>query len=247
VRLQHPLGIDYDAGVLHVADTYNHKIKKIISETATSVTYLGTGKPGHRDGQDPEFYEPGGVSVAAGKLYIADTNNHAIRVADLATADVTTLRLRGLSIPLAVVGFHHTSFGTDAVIDVSPQQVRAGQAGQLTVYLELPAGYHLNPHAPLIYRVDVHGEGITMREKDRRFQDITPSLPLTIPFQTMAGRHQGGLDIDMTFYYCRADDTGVCAIQSVRWNVPLQTVEHGPIGEPTVSYKTVVPVPPKPL
>jgi thiol-disulfide isomerase/thioredoxin len=247
VRLQHPLGIDYDAGVLYVADTYNHKIKKITPETATSVTYLGTGKPGYDDSQHPEFYEPGGVSVAAGKLYIADTNNHAIRVADLATAEVSTLRLRGLSIPLAVAGFHSTRFDTDAVIHVPPQQVRAGQAGHLTVYLELPPGYHLNPRAPLVYRVDVHGAGITMSEKDRRFQDIAPSLPLTIPFQTVAGRHQGALEIDMTFYYCREDDTGVCAIQSVRWNVPLHTVEQGPTVDPTVSYTTVAPTLSKPL
>ena len=29
------------------------------------------------------FNEPGGISVARNKLYIADTNNHRIRVADL--------------------------------------------------------------------------------------------------------------------------------------------------------------------
>ena len=87
VRLQHPLGVTYHDNILYVADTYNHKIKKIGPATATSTTYLGSGKPGRRDGQEPEFYEPGGLSLAAGKLYIADTNNHAIRVADLATGD----------------------------------------------------------------------------------------------------------------------------------------------------------------
>ena len=39
------------------------------------------------------FHEPAGVSVAKGKLYIADTNNHVIRVADLVTGDVTTLEI----------------------------------------------------------------------------------------------------------------------------------------------------------
>ena len=42
-----------------------------------------------------QFHEPGGLSVAGGVLYIADTNNHAIRVADLASREVTTLELRG--------------------------------------------------------------------------------------------------------------------------------------------------------
>src|SRR5262245_57047581 len=80
VRLQHPRGGEYNENVLYVADTYNHKIKKIGPVTATSTTYLGSGKPGRRDGKEPEFYEPGGLSIVAGKLYIADTNNHAIRV-----------------------------------------------------------------------------------------------------------------------------------------------------------------------
>ena len=32
--------------------------------------------------------------MAGGELYIADTNNHAVRVADLATEEVATLALR---------------------------------------------------------------------------------------------------------------------------------------------------------
>jgi hypothetical protein len=43
-----------------------------------------------------QFHEPSDVSIAGGKLYIADTNNHAIRVADLNTLEVSTLELKGL-------------------------------------------------------------------------------------------------------------------------------------------------------
>jgi hypothetical protein len=35
------------------------------------------------------------VSVAGGRVYVADTNNHAIRVASLATGEVRTLALSG--------------------------------------------------------------------------------------------------------------------------------------------------------
>ena len=98
VRLQHPLGICFHDGVLYVADTYNNKIKRAYPNTKTVLTYLGTGEPGHRDGEATQatFYEPGDVSIAAGKLYVADTNNHAIRVADLETGQVSTLELKGL-------------------------------------------------------------------------------------------------------------------------------------------------------
>lgn len=98
VRLQHPLGVAYHDGALYVADTYNSKIKRVFPQTRTAITFLGSGKPGLRDGtgEDARFYEPGGLCAASGRFYIADTNNHSIRVADLETKQVTTLRLKGL-------------------------------------------------------------------------------------------------------------------------------------------------------
>ena len=98
VRLQHPVGIEYHDGILYVADTYNNKIKKIFPSTRGATGFLGSGSPGDKDGSAKvaEFYEPAGVTIANGKLYIADTNNHAIRVADLETGEVTTLELKGI-------------------------------------------------------------------------------------------------------------------------------------------------------
>jgi thiol-disulfide isomerase/thioredoxin len=242
VRLQHPLGVAYHDNILYVADTYNHKIKKIGPATATATTYFGSGKPGRRDGKEPEFYEPGGLSLAGGKLYIADTNNHAIRVADLATGAVSTLTLRGLAAPMAVAGFSSTNFGDEEIMQVAPQQVKAGAAGKILINLQFPEGYHLNPRAPLHYSVNISGAGVTMTESDRMGQAIAPPLPLALPFQAAVGTHQATADIDMTFYYCREDDTGVCVIQSVRWQVPLHTDPDGNASEAVVSYKVEAPV-----
>ena len=86
VRLQHPLGVAYGDGLLYVADTYNNKIKVIDLETRACRTLAGSGQAGHADSDDPRkatFDEPGGLAVAAGKLFVADTNNHIIRVVDL--------------------------------------------------------------------------------------------------------------------------------------------------------------------
>ncbi len=95
-RLQHPLGVAYHAGVLYVADTYNHRIKRLDPLTGAAQTFLGTGEAGRRDGPGAQagFWEPGGLSAAGDRLYIADTNNHAIRVAHLVTGEVTTLEVR---------------------------------------------------------------------------------------------------------------------------------------------------------
>ncbi len=103
VRMQHPIGIthhvsDDGGGVLYVADTYNHKIKRVLPKTRSAFTVAGVGKPGHVDGPfaQARFSEPSGLSIANRKMYIADTNNHAIRVADMETGEVATLELTGL-------------------------------------------------------------------------------------------------------------------------------------------------------
>ena len=98
VRLQHPLGISHRDGALYIADTYNHKIKKIMPVPRSAETLLGTGTAGHVDGGPTEaaFSEPGGLSFANGNLYIADTNNHQVRVVDIETWQVGTLEVKGL-------------------------------------------------------------------------------------------------------------------------------------------------------
>jgi DNA-binding beta-propeller fold protein YncE len=103
VRLQHPLGVAWHDGAVHVADTYNHKIKRLDPATGECRTVAGTGEPGHRDGPagSAAFSEPGGLAAAGGRLYVADTNNHAIRILDPVAGQVTTLQLRGLEPPQA--------------------------------------------------------------------------------------------------------------------------------------------------
>jgi hypothetical protein len=66
-------------------------------------------------------------------------------------------------------------------------------------------------------------------------------LPLAIPFQAAPGGHEAKLVIDLTFYYCREGDTGMCAIQSVRWNVPIRIAETRAAAMLMVSYTAVAP------
>ena len=87
VRLQHPLGIcaAVDGARLFIADTYNHKIKSLNPSTGEVRTFAGTSEEGAADGPRAAatFYEPGGVSATSDALYVADTNNHAVRRIDL--------------------------------------------------------------------------------------------------------------------------------------------------------------------
>ncbi|MCG8436222.1 MAG: redoxin domain-containing protein [Gammaproteobacteria bacterium] len=85
VRLQHPLGVDYQDGQLFIADTYNDKIKRVDPEARTSTTIAGG---------EGELNEPGGLSISGDRIYIADTNNHEIKVFDITTGELSSLMLQ---------------------------------------------------------------------------------------------------------------------------------------------------------
>lgn len=97
-RLQHALGVAHYDGKVYVADTYNNKIKVISIKDKQVLAFAGTGEAGTLD-SPAQFDEPSGLSYAAGKLYVADTNNHLIRTISVETGEVATLKIKGLNPP----------------------------------------------------------------------------------------------------------------------------------------------------
>ena len=239
VRLQHPLGLFTLGDKVLIADTYNHKIKQLDPATRTVKSLFGGGGPGQADGRAASFYEPGGLSVANDKLYIADTNNHAIRVIDLKTKSTSTLRIKDLQPPALA------ATSTTAEIESAPnaeelvvasQRVRAGTDGTLRVQVELPANYHLNPMAPQRYYVSVErgfpqlsvftlgGTGPVIKSKETKQTSKSLKLPLLIPFTT-SEPGEGELKIQVTLFYCREDNTGTCRIKTLVWRAPISVVK----------------------
>jgi sugar lactone lactonase YvrE len=69
------------SGNLYVADTRNHKIRKVTPD-GTVGTLAGSGLSGFADGTGSaaSFNSPNGIAVdSSGNVYVADTNNHRIR------------------------------------------------------------------------------------------------------------------------------------------------------------------------
>lgn len=242
VRLQHPLGIYALGDRLLIADTYNHKIKELDPKARTVKTFVGTGHAGQADGKSASFYEPAGLSVANGKLFVADANNHAIRIVDLKTKETSTLRIKGLEPPATVAIQTASDSEPNAEQIILPgQRIRANAKGSLIVNVELPAAYHLNPAAPQRYRVSVesgprqlglwsptvtgaigHDSVVSKSAKDLK-------LPLSIPvqaFETGAAE----LRVQMTLFYCREDNTGVCRIKTLVWRVPVAVTTEANAG-----------------
>ncbi|MGI8919778.1 MAG: thioredoxin-like domain-containing protein [Pyrinomonadaceae bacterium] len=237
VRLQHPLGLLALGDKVLIADTYNHKIKQLDPETRTVKSLFGGGGSGQADGGVPSFYEPGGLSVANDKLYVADTNNHAIRVVDLKTKTTATLRIKDLQPPaIAASVMNESDAGPNAEeIGLPSQRVRTGSEGALIIQVDLPAGYHLNPMAPQRYRVSVEkgfpklsvfvlgGSGPVVKSKETKQTSKSLQLPIRIPFTT-SEPGEGELKIQLTLFYCREDNTGTCRIKTLVWRAPITIV-----------------------
>jgi hypothetical protein len=236
VRLQHPLGVVAYGDKLLIADTYNHKIKELDPQARTVKSFLGTGKPGQTDGANAAFYEPGGLNIANGKLYIADTNNQAVRVVDLKTKQTSTLNIKGLQPPAAIAtSASSENDGTPNAEETKlpAQTLRAAADSALLISVELPAGYHLNPAAPHRYRVSIESGdkqvglrsdsqlGVIGRDKVISVTAKSLTFPLRIPLRA----HEPGeaaLRVQLTLFYCREDNTGVCRIKTLVWRVPVE-------------------------
>ena len=231
VLLQHPLGVTVaDDGKLYVADTYNNKIKQIDPAERSSTTFLGTGEEGYQDGAPAEalFYEPGGIDYADGKLYIADTNNHAIRVADVATGEVSTIefpnveRLSAEAEP-AVSGGFQSGFGgpaSDNVVSLPPQTVAAGE-GVLQFNVMMPDGYKLNDLAP--FTAILPEDAVVQVPTDQRdIRIVLPELPLEVPVTFEEGQTE--LTIDLTVYWCEAVNETLCFVDRAQLVAPVTVV-----------------------
>lgn len=86
--------------MVYVADTYNHKLKKLDIAKNTITTLSGSGFDAI-DGRTQPFNEPGGLCVSADgkKLYVADTNNHVIRIVEL-DKHFSVRRIRNLELAM---------------------------------------------------------------------------------------------------------------------------------------------------
>jgi len=97
-KFQHPLGLTLHDKAIYVADSYNHKIRRVDLKTRRVSSWAGTGKPG--SALDPvQFAEPAGIVSFDKHMYVADTNNHRIVVIDIASKKAHELVIAGLTAP----------------------------------------------------------------------------------------------------------------------------------------------------
>ncbi|XP_054713726.1 NHL repeat-containing protein 2-like [Uloborus diversus] len=87
-KLQHPMSVcSLKQGVLLITDTYNHKVKQVELESRTCSTLteiaVSNNNKVNENGQ-PLFSEPSGICTTKdGKVIVADTNNHCLKLLDV--------------------------------------------------------------------------------------------------------------------------------------------------------------------
>jgi DNA-binding beta-propeller fold protein YncE len=231
-RLQHPLGVTVVDELVYITDTYNHKIKVIDPSTSLVTTFLGD-TAGWRDGSEALFYEPGGLDSAGNKIYVADTNNHAIRVIDLETMEVGTLVLKGIE-RFSPTADDDNFFGT--ILKLDPIQAQAG-AGSIVINIQLPDGYKVNEDAPSSFSWDAEG-GVIEFPEDANISTAGPELPYELGVNFQVG--SGTLISDVNLIYCEAEKESLCLIEQLRFEVPI-TVSDSGINRVSLDYSIPAP------
>jgi len=226
-RFQHPLGIAFHDGGLFVADSYNHKIRQVDLKTREVTTWAGNGKPG-TELNPPQLAEPAGLSVAGGKMYVADTNNHRVLVIDMASKQATELAIAGLSAPQPDASSTAPSDAAAAVV-LDRQEVKAGDCLEVQVNFVLPDDFKLNKLLPVSYRLMAEGDQslVAADQLNVKQQAESAESSATIRIPTKAKTGDGTFVLTVTYGYCRDGNGGVCKVGSASYKLPVTLSESG--------------------
>lgn len=219
-RLQHALDVQgLPNGDLYIADTYNSRIKVIrAGETATYAAFGLGGPGGYADGDASvaAFYEPGGLSYADGILYVADTNNHAIRTIDLEAGLVDTLEFsnpEALVIDPEAVTILGGNRADSNIVQLDTQNVATGE-GIISLSLSLPEDFKINPLIDSTLSFASNPESVSVAGSVTILEQQAG-----IPVAFAAGEDE--FSAELTLYYCREGAEGLCYIETVVYLIPV--------------------------
>jgi len=215
--MQHPLGIHADARGIWIADTFNHTIRRFDPGTKRLETVAGSGKSGYADGPyaSAKFSEPGDIEGVEGRYFVADTNNHQIRVLDPMTRTVKTLPLDE---PASQQPRQSPLPTLPRLKKLSPTVVAFGRA--VSVQLELEPGWKINDDAPSWLGIYAKQDGNWSLHREFAKPELKNKV-VSVPSLAQDREYL----LQGTLYYCKTEKGSVCLIQSVEQT--LKTSQEG--------------------
>jgi len=217
-RFNGPTGVAVDsAGNVYVADTYNHTIRKITPNRAVTTLAGRARSPGfvNGTGRAARFNYPNGLAVDnAGNVYVAESNNNAIR--KVTPGGVVTTLARSLNFPQSVAedsaGNVYVGVG-EAIQKVTPSGVVTTLAGVVNGGCEYADGIGSDARFGFSAGVAVDSEGTVYVAdgSNKTIRKITPAGVVT----TLAGLAGGYSDVDDVGPAARFDQPRDVAVDSV--------------------------------
>ena len=229
-KLQHPLAVAAlgDGRVL-VADSYNHKLKAIDPATGTVKTLLGTGRPGLKDGKGGQvaFWEPAGLAVDPedpGRVWVADTNNNALRVVDVGSGQVSTFAVKEGKSPQGGGGGQQPGpqAGPRSIVNRRRARVidlgAVGKGATIQLDVSLPAGLDFTATRPSEWQLVPQGARGGIRKDGAE----KGSASVVVPGDAAPG---SAVELESAVYFCE-EQQGVCRSDGVVFK--LQVAAGGP-------------------
>ncbi|NXV79529.1 NHLC2 protein, partial [Atlantisia rogersi] len=239
-KLQHPLGVTWDKKrkLLYVADSYNHKIKVVDPKMKNCATLAGTGEASNVIGSSftqSTFNEPGGLCVEeSGRLmYVADTNNHQIKVLDLETKILSMalpiLNAETCDVPDNLPVQKDKTPGLPKLPKSAPNvqlpslTVAPGETIQFILKLTLPPDSKLNEEAPNSWFITAEGNTWLLQGQCLSGEIKDVSCQTVIPFQLPRSclSAEGILAVKVCLYYC-SKGSSACMMKGISFSQPLQ-------------------------
>ncbi|XP_021772395.1 NHL repeat-containing protein 2-like isoform X1 [Chenopodium quinoa] len=229
VLLQHPLGVCFGQdGLVYIADSYNHKIKRLNPSNKRVTTLAGTGKAGFKDGKslEAQLSEPSGlVEVSNGKLLVADTNNSIIRYMDLNQREpqLFTLELKGVQPPVPrAKTMKRLRKRLSADTQIITMNGGPSTEGNLYLKISVPEGYHFSKEARSKFNVETQPDNAVIIEPLEG--NLSPEGSAILHFKRSTLSPSLGR-INCKVYYCKEDE--VCLYQSLAFEVNFQEENPG--------------------
>ena len=157
------------------------------------------------------------MARSSGALYIADTNNGAVRVLDpvtlkLATLDLSSVPRIAQPSPLVV-----DAAGPPPGAAVVKAGAVADASGEVVLNIALPPGYHYTVGAPSRFVASVEPADATATASPDKGPLVEKGARVAF---SRSGTGPALLRVTASIYFCR--DGGACLFETVSFEVPLQ-------------------------